>query len=35
MTCAQKLLALEDPDTHENVIENVYFAQRDFPRAAR
>lgn len=26
----QKLLALEDPDTHEKVIENVYFARDIF-----
>jgi len=26
----QKLLALEDPDTHEKVIENVYFASEIF-----
>ena len=30
----QKLLALEDPDTHEKVIENVYFASRNFPWSA-
>ena len=32
----QKLLALEDPDTHEKVIENVYFASEIFhgPRAS-
>ena len=29
-TCAQKLLALEDPDTHEKVIENVYLSNEIF-----